>query len=126
MENQKIQSTSFFHILLARIFAVNPGEWRMFTLMGVSVFSTISSYLILKAVGRSMFLHKVGSEYLPYVYIMVAVIVGVIASIYGRLSKRTTLIRLIFVTHGVIIINLALFWYLLKLDIKTPWFFYIF
>jgi AAA family ATP:ADP antiporter len=111
---------------LFRVFAVRPGELMVFFLMSLYIYITISSYLIIKSVGRSMFLNKVGSDQLPYVYILVAIIVGIIAALYGRLSKKIPLLRLILFTHAFILSNMLAFWLLFSLGVKAPWLFYTF
>ncbi|MBN2431303.1 MAG: cyclic nucleotide-binding domain-containing protein [Acidobacteria bacterium] len=112
--------------VLFRTFAVRPGELTIFFLMSLYIYITISSYLIIKSVGRAMFLNKVGSDQLPYVYILVAIIVGFIASIYGRFSKKVPLRRLILFTHAFILSNMVAFWLFFTLGVKTPWLFYTF
>jgi len=112
--------------VLFRIFAVRPGELMTFFLMSLYIYITISSYLIIKSVGRAMFLNKVGSDQLPYVYILVAIIVGIIAAIYGRFSKKVPLLRLILFTHAFILSNMAAFWIFFSLGVKAPWLFYTF
>ena len=123
---EALEKESFFRRFLGTIFDIRQGEWLIFALMSLYIFFTIYSYLILKTASRALFLHRVGSEYLPYVYIMVAVIAGVIASIYGGFSKKFSIYKLILVTDIIIILNLVAFWYLFGITGKSAWLFYTF
>jgi len=126
MPSDNKQTSGFIHRILYRVFAVQRGEWLIFSFMSAYIFFTISSYLIIKSVGRSMFLNKVGSQQLPYVYILVAVIVGIIASVYGRFSKKTPLLKLILFSHGFLLMNMVVFWLFFTADVRAPWLFYTF
>ena len=70
--------------LLAKAVDVAPGERRrvggMFALLGL----VITTSYILKPVRSSLFLSQFGSERLPYVYMLVAVVLGVVAALFAR------------------------------------------
>jgi AAA family ATP:ADP antiporter len=111
---------------VGRVFDIRRGEWLVISLMSVYIFSVVFSYLILKTTSRAMFTHRVGAEYLPYVYIMIALIAGGIASLYRRFSGKISVYRLILLTDFFIIINLGVFWYFFGGAEKEAWLFYTF
>jgi hypothetical protein len=61
------------------------------------IFLLIAAYVMLKSVRDSLFLYKLGPEKLPYVYILIALIAGSIATVFSRLLATANIQRLIFV-----------------------------
>jgi MFS family permease len=70
-----------------------------------------------------MFLKEIGIDQLPYVYILIALVVGVISSGYSRAAARVSLSTLIRTTSLIAIANLFLFW--LSLHRTGAWMFYV-
>ena len=83
----------------------------------------IACYVITKSVRDAMFLKEIGVDQLPYVFILIALVVGAISSSYSRAASRASLRTLIRVTSVVAIVNLFLFW--LFLHRTGGWMFYV-
>ncbi len=97
-------------MLLSRIVDVRPGEAarvsRMFALLGL----IIATNYVLKPVRSALFLSQFGSSQLPYVYIAVAVFLGVVAAAFARFGPRVDLPRFIVGISCFFSFNLMLFW----------------
>jgi AAA family ATP:ADP antiporter len=97
-------------MLLSRIVDVRPGEaarvLRMFALLGL----IIATNYVLKPVRSALFLSQFGSSQLPYVYIAVAVFLGVVAAAFARFGPRANLPRFIVGISCFFSFNLMLFW----------------
>ena len=93
-----------------RLVDVRPEERRrvaaMFSLLGL----IIATSYILKPVRSSLFLSQFGSERLPYVYILVALVLGVVAFAIARWSPRANLPRLFTGASYFFAANLLFFW----------------
>ena len=93
-----------------RLVDVRPGERRrvaaMFSLLGL----IIATSYILKPVRSSLFLSQFGSERLPYVYILVALVLGVVAFAFARWAPRANLPRLFTGAAYFFAANLVFFW----------------
>ncbi len=98
-------------MLLSRIVDVRPGEGprvlRMFALLGL----IIATNYVLKPVRSALFLSQFGSSLLPYVYILVAVVLGFVAAAFARLGPRFNLPRLLVGLSCFFSFNLLLFWF---------------
>ncbi len=71
----------------------------------------IGTSYILKPVRSALFLSQVGSERLPYVYILVALVLGVVAAIFARFAPRADLARLFTSLSGLFAASLVAFWF---------------
>lgn len=95
---------------LGRLVDVRPGEGprvlRMFALLGL----IIGTNYVLKPVRSSLFLSQFGASLLPYVYILVAVVLGFVAAAFVRLGRTTELPRFIVGLSCFFSSNLLLFW----------------
>ena len=95
---------------LAGIVDVRPGEVRrvggMFALHGL----IIATAYILKPVRSSLFLSEFGSEQLPYVYIVVAIVLGVVAAGFAKWVPRANLPSLLAGASYFFAFQLLVFW----------------
>src|SRR5436190_15749860 len=66
------------------LFDVRRGEHRRTAFMALYLFFVMVAYYILKPVSSAMFLHKLGANELPYLYMMVAVIGGIVSYVYTK------------------------------------------
>ncbi|HXV60960.1 MAG TPA: Npt1/Npt2 family nucleotide transporter [Vicinamibacteria bacterium] len=109
-----------------RLVNVHPGEGRrvfgMFALLGL----IIATSYILKPVRSSVFLSQFGAERLPYVYLLVALVLGFVAAGFARLSSRTNVVRLFVGAAALFASHIVLFWIALVMDwIWTGFVFYV-
>lgn len=75
----------------------------------MNFFLIIAALYHLKPASRSIFLEAVGSEFLPYVWIATALILGLIVSFYYRLIARFSRLHVVITTVLIIIILLIVF-----------------
>ncbi len=108
---------------LRRLFDVRPEEQGRVFLMFSYLMLVIGCYITTKSVRDALFLKKLGTDQLPIVYILIAVVVGFISSGYSRAASRFSLRTLIRTTSLIAISNLFLFW--LTLGRVGGWLFYV-
>lgn len=93
-----------------RVLNIRAGELRrvgsMFALLGL----IITTSYILKPVRSSLFLSEFGAERLPYVYMLVAVVLGIVAAAFARWAPRANLTRLFTGAAYFFAANLLVFW----------------
>jgi AAA family ATP:ADP antiporter len=106
-----------------RIFDIREGELIRTLLMFAYLLLVIASYVTTKSVRDAMFLKKIGVDQLPYVFILIALVVGVISSAYSKAASRVSLSTLIRTTSLIAISNLCLFW--MSLHRTGPWLLYV-
>ena len=73
------------------LFDVRRGEHQRTAYMALYLFFVMVAYYILKPVSAAMFLHKLGARELPYLYMMVAVVGGVVSYLYTKTAVRSSL-----------------------------------
>lgn len=110
--------------VLQRLIDIRSGEYRKTALMALYIFFLLVSFVTIKAVRDALFLVKLGPTQLPYIYILVAVIVGVVAWIHAKLSARFRLDVLIRGTLLIVVANLLIFWWLFRFG--WPSLYYVF
>jgi len=110
--------------ILQKLVDIRSGEYRKTVLMFLYIFLLLLSFVIIKAVRDALFLVRLGPEQLPYIYILVAVIVGVVAWIHAKLSARLRLDVLIRGTLLIVVANLLIFWWLFRFG--WPSLYYVF
>ncbi|MEW5975094.1 MAG: Npt1/Npt2 family nucleotide transporter [Acidobacteriota bacterium] len=109
--------------LLTRLFDIREGEYLRTLLMFSYLLLIIGCYITTKSVRDALFLKKLGAEQLPFVYILIAVVVGVVSSIYSRAALGTPVVRLIRFTSLISVAGFVGFRWLLEYD--WPWMFYV-
>ncbi len=111
------------HKLLTRLFDVREGEFPRTLLMFSYLLSIIACYITTKSVRDSLFLKRIGPNELPYVYILIAIVVGFVASLYSKVIRRIPFPHLVRTTSLIAISNLFLFWCVLRYN--WSWLFYV-
>jgi len=109
---------------LSRIAGIRRSELGITALMAANYYLVLVTYYFLKPARDSLFLVKVSPEQLPLVFILTALIAAPVTSIYARAGRTLRLDRLIYISVGVIIANLALLRYLVQLP--YDWVYYMF
>ena len=92
-----------------RIKAETLRVWVMALLLGL----LIGANNLIKILRDSVFLGHHSVSELPYLYILVALIAGVIITTYSRYTANISIVRLILWTNAVILSNIAFFWVVL-------------
>jgi ATP/ADP translocase len=96
--------------MFLRLANVRPEEdRRVFRMFGLLALIIATSY-VLKPVRSSLFLSQFGSSFLPYAYLVVALVLGVAAALFARLGTRRNLPRLFIGAACFFALNLVLFW----------------
>src|SRR3954467_9488392 len=99
--------------LRRQMFDIRPGEhirtWSMFFYLLLVLFA----YYILKPVSRAMFLDKFDIDKLPYLYILIALVGGVMAYVYTRIAINVSLNAAVNAATFFIVGCLVAIWYFL-------------
>jgi AAA family ATP:ADP antiporter len=103
---------------------VRKGEVLLTFLMFSYYYLVLVTYYLLKPARDSLFLVKLGAHQLPVVFILTAVIIAPITTLYSRASRSLQLNRLIYVTSAILVVNLIVLRWLLNMD--ASWVFYVF
>ncbi len=82
------------------------------------------AYYILKPVSRALFLSKFEIEQLPYLYVLIAIVGGLLAYAYTHLAVKTSLQTAVNWTTVITLICLVSIWWLLKFNLD--WMLYVF
>jgi AAA family ATP:ADP antiporter len=106
------------------LFDVRQGEWLLTALMALYMLFVLFAYYILKPVARALFLFKFDIDKLPWLYVLIAAVGGLLAYIYTKLAVKTTLSHA--VTAATVFLTACLFalWWLLQF--KWEWVLYAF
>ena len=100
--------------LLERLTNAHGGERTVALLMFAYSFLAMTSYNIVKPVGRSKFIEVFGSENLPYGLMASVALVGVLMHLYGALLKRVGRQHVIPLTQFLLSAVLVALWILLR------------
>lgn len=93
-----------------RVFDIRQGELLRVLLMSAYLLLLIACYNTTKSVRDAIFLTNIGINKLPYVFILIALVVGGISPAYFRAAGRVSLETLIRATSLIVMSNLFLFW----------------
>lgn len=99
---------------LRQLIDIREGERATTLAMILSVLLVITVLTIVKSVRQALFLQSFGAASLPYVYLMIAAISGIVAAGYQRLSRNAPIHVAIIVTQFTVIANLLVFRLLLS------------
>ncbi len=97
----------------SRFFDVRPGEAARIGLMAAFLFFLLAANNVIKIVRDSLFLSRFPITQLPYVYLLAALLAGVVIGIYSRYTSRLSLSQVILGSHAVIVSNVIIFWLLI-------------
>ena len=102
--------------LLSSVVDIRKGEGALVTFMFSYYYLILITYYFLKPVRDSLFLVRLGPEQLPLVFILIALIVAPVTTLYSRSSRSFSLTQVMNVTLAVLIGNLLLLRWLIQLD----------
>lgn len=109
---------------IASVVDVRKGEALITLLMFAFYYIILVTYYLLKPARDSLFLVKLGAAQLPVVFIITALFIAPITTMYSAASRSLKLTRLIYVTSAILAVNLLLLRWLLTYD--EGWVFYLF
>src|SRR3972149_7420206 len=96
--------------MLSGLFAIRPGEVYRVGVIASLLFLLIAANNLIKILRDSIFLGHHSVSELPYLYILVALLAGVIISAYPRYPAHLSLTRSILVTNAFIVLSTGFFW----------------
>ncbi len=102
---------------LLDFFAFEPGEARPTLLLTLYLLLSIAAVIALKATSKALYLNHFHTRTLPYIYVITAVVVSFVVSFYIRLSVRLPQNLLLIYTQLFFAANLAVFWWMMHLDL---------
>jgi ATP/ADP translocase/HEAT repeat protein len=103
---------------------IRKGEALLTFLMFSYYYLVLVTYYLLKPARDSLFLIKLGAAQLPLVFILTALIIAPITTVYSQASRSLRLSHLIYITSAILIVNLIVLRWLLGLE--ASWVFYVF
>jgi AAA family ATP:ADP antiporter len=92
--------------------------------MALYMLCTLFAYYILKPVSRALFLNKFDIDQLPYLYILIAFVGGMLAYLYTRVAVGSSLLSAVNRATAIAIGSLLVIWWLLRFDFD--WMLYVF
>ncbi|MGB0909105.1 MAG: Npt1/Npt2 family nucleotide transporter [Nitrospirales bacterium] len=110
--------------LLSSIVDIRKGEGPLVAFMFFYYYLILITYYFLKPARDSLFLVKLGPEQLPFVFMLIALIVAPIATLYSRSTRSLSLSRVMNLTIVILILNLVALRWLLQLD--HAWIYFVF
>jgi AAA family ATP:ADP antiporter len=113
--------------ILNRFFEIREGEYLRTFLMFFYLLLTIASYITSSPARDSLFLKKLGADRLPYVYLLIAIVVGVASPFYLKIANRVVLKQLIRYTSLIAVFDFLLFWWILRFGgrFSGAWIYYV-
>src|SRR3972149_4892279 len=96
--------------MLSRFFNIRAGGKYHVALLAGLLFLLIPPNNLIKILRDSIFLGDHSISELPYLYILVALLAGVIISTYTRYTGHLSLTRSILLTNAFIVLSIGFFW----------------
>src|SRR5947209_14094651 len=93
------------------VFDVRPGEYMRTVCMTLYLMLVLFAYYILKPVSRAIFLDKFDIDKLPWLYILIAAVGGLLAFFYTKLAVKSSLRRAVNIATVFAITVLLVFWW---------------
>ncbi len=112
--------------LFKKTFDIRDGEIRISFFMQLYIFLLITVLLMVKPTINALFLSRLGSEQLPYGYILVAVVAVVTSYFYGRGVKRYSLKGLTTGTLVVFSLSFMLLSFIMHSSLMNDWVLYVY
>jgi AAA family ATP:ADP antiporter len=92
--------------------------------MALHMVCVLFAYYILKPVSRALFLAKFDIDQLPYLYVLIAVVGGLLAYVYTRVAVRSSLAVAVNWATAIVVACLIALWWVLRFNF--PWMLYVF
>lgn len=105
-------------------FDIREGERLRTLFMCLYLLAVLFAYYIIKPVSRAMFVDHFDIDQLPYLYILIAIVGGILATLYTRVAVRASLRAAVAWATGVAVVCLVALWWLVQLNL--PWMLYVF
>jgi ATP/ADP translocase/HEAT repeat protein len=106
-------------------FDIRPNERLRVLFMFLYLLCVLFAYYILKPLSRALFLNKFDIDKLPWLYILIAGVGGVLAFVYTKVAVRASLSRAVLGATVFSVACLVVLWVLLR-STSADWLFYVF
>jgi ATP/ADP translocase len=110
---------------LSSIIDVRKGEILVTTLMVLNIYIILVTYYLLKPARDSLFISVSGAKNLPLVFVLIALVVVPVTTLYSYVSRSLKLNKLINLTAIFVIINLVVLRWLISFE-GQEWVVYLF
>ena len=100
------------------VFDVRPGEYLRTTCMTLYLMLVLFAYYILKPVSRAIFINKFDIDKLPWLYVLIAVVGGILAYFYTKMAVNSSLLRAVNFATVFAVAVLVGFWWLIQFNIS--------
>ena len=104
-------------IFWTSVFDIRPGEYVRTAAMTGYLLCVLFAYYILKPVSRAIFLNRFEIDKLPWLYVLIAAVGGLLAYFYTKLAVNSSLRRAVEFATVFSVGVLGLFWWLIALNI---------
>jgi AAA family ATP:ADP antiporter len=121
----RLQEKSALERILSVFAAVRPGEGFTALLLMIDVFTLLTAYYLIKPVREALILGGSGAEIKSYAGAAQALLFWLILPLYSAYASRTSRIRLINGVIAFFISNLALFYFLGRLNVHIGVIFFL-
>ncbi len=121
---KKIKTTIKYFFF--RLFDIREGEIGRALLMQLNIFLIIATLLIIKPTINALFLAQFGVESLPIVFILTAIVAGIISTYYTTLISKFSLFKTSLATLFISVTCLLLFGVALNLELYEHFILYLF
>jgi len=106
------------------VYDVRPGEGVRSLFMALHMTCVLFAYYILKPVSQALFLNKFDIDQLPYLYVLIAIVGGVLAYAYTRVAVRSSLAAAVNWSTSITVACLLAIWWMLRFNFD--WMLYVF
>jgi ATP:ADP antiporter, AAA family len=112
MKSDSTKTPGDLSIVLRRFFDVRPGEARRVGFMAAILFCLLAANNVIKVVRDALFLSHFPIAQLPYVYLLAALVAGLVIGLYSRYTAKLLLSSVILGSLAFTISNVIAFWFL--------------
>lgn len=113
----RLTGVNRLRLLWRGVFDVRQGEYLKTACMTLYLMLVLFAYYIIKPVSRAIFLDRFDIDKLPWLYVLIAGVGGVLAYLYTRLAVKTSLRTAVNFATLFSVIVLTLFWWFIRLNI---------
>ena len=99
------------------VFDIRKGEYLKTTCLTLYLMLVLFAYYIIKPVSRAIFLNKFDIDKLPWLYVLIAGVGGVLAYGYTRIAVKSSLKTAVNFATIFSIVVLVIFWWFIRLNI---------
>src|SRR5438270_2062656 len=106
------------------VYDVRPGEGMRTLFMSLHMTCVMVAYYILKPLSQALFLSKFDIDQVPPLYVLIAIVGGLVAYLYTRVAVRSSLAAAVNWSTAITVVNLVAIWWMLRFNFG--WMLYVF